>query len=43
VVSGTAYSFMLGTDKGASFFNEAAGFQPNYGIAQRPGQDTAIF
>jgi hypothetical protein len=43
VVSGTAYSFMTGTDKGQSFFNEAVGFQTNYGIAQHPGQDTAIF
>jgi RHS repeat-associated protein len=43
VMSGTAYSFMLGTDHGASFFNEAVGFQANYGIAQHPGQDTAIF
>jgi hypothetical protein len=43
VVSGTAYSLMLGTDHGQSFFNEAVGFQTNYGIAQHPGQDTAIF
>jgi hypothetical protein len=43
VMSGTAYSFMLGTDKGASFFNEAVGFKTNYGIAQHPSQDTAIF
>jgi hypothetical protein len=43
VISGVAYSFMVGTDKGASFFNEAVGFQTNYGIAQHPGQDTAYF
>jgi autotransporter-associated beta strand protein len=43
VMSGTAYSFMLGTDKGASFFNEAVGFKTNYGIAQHAGQDTAFF
>jgi hypothetical protein len=43
VVSGTAYSFMQGTDKGASFFNEAVAFKTNYGIAQHAGQDTAIF
>jgi hypothetical protein len=43
VMSGTAYSFMLGTDNGQSFFNEAVGFQTTYGVAQHPGQDTAIF
>jgi hypothetical protein len=43
VISGIAYSFMLGTDHGQSFFNEAVGFQTNYGIAQHAGQDTAIF
>jgi hypothetical protein len=43
VISGTAYSFMTGTDKGQSFFNEAVGFQTTYGIATHPGQDTAIF
>jgi hypothetical protein len=38
VMSGPAYSFMLGTDHGASFFNEAVGFKTNYGIAQHAGQ-----
>ena len=42
VVSGTAYSLMLGTDGGHSFFNEAVGFKFNEGIAQHPG-DTAYF
>src|SRR5438105_13892077 len=42
-MSGTAYSFMLGTDHGAAFFNEAVGFQTNYGIAQHAGQDSAYF
>ena len=43
VMSGTAYSFMLGTDNGQSFFNEAVGFTFNEGIAQHAGQDTAYF
>src|SRR5262249_7573195 len=43
VMSGTAYSFMLGTDHGQSFFNEAVGFKTNYGIATHPGQDSAYF
>ena len=43
VDSGTAYSFMLGTDKGLSFFNEAVGFTYNEGIAQHFGQDIAYF
>jgi uncharacterized protein (TIGR03118 family) len=43
VVSGTAYSFMIGTDGGKNFFNEAVGFNTNYGVAQHAGQDTAIF
>jgi hypothetical protein len=43
VMSGIAYSFMLGTDKGQSFFNEAVGFTTSYGIAQHPRQDTAYF
>jgi hypothetical protein len=43
VMSGTAYSFMLGTDNGQSFFNEAVGFHTNYGIAHHAGQDTAFF
>ena len=43
VVSGTAYSFMLGTDHGTSFFNEAVGFTTNYGIATHAGQDSAYF
>jgi hypothetical protein len=43
VMSGTAYSLMLGTDHGASFFNEAVGFTNNYGIATHPGQDSAYF
>ena len=43
VMSGVQYSFMEGTDHGASFFNEAVGFKTTYGIAQHAGQDTAIF
>jgi hypothetical protein len=41
--SGTAYSFMLGTDRGKSFFNEAVNFQANYAIARHAGQDSASF
>jgi hypothetical protein len=36
-------STMTGTDNGAVFHNEAHGFKTNIGIAQHPGQDTAIF
>jgi hypothetical protein len=43
VASGHAYSFMTGSDGGASFFNEAVGFTHNYGIARHPHVDTAIF
>jgi hypothetical protein len=43
VISGIAYSFMIGTDNGRSFFNEAVGFKSTYGYAQHPGQDTAFF
>jgi hypothetical protein len=43
VASGTAYTFMLGTDQGHSFFNEAVGFKTTYAIAQHAGQDTAFF
>jgi hypothetical protein len=43
VVSGTAYSFMLGTDQGQRFFNEAVGFAFNEGIAQHPAQAIAYF
>jgi hypothetical protein len=43
VMSGIAYSFMLGTDHGQNFFNEAVGFTSSYGIAQHAGQDTAYF
>ena len=43
VVSGTAYSFMQGTDAGHSFFNEAVGYAFNEGIAQHPNQDVAYF
>jgi hypothetical protein len=43
VISGTAYSFMLGTDNSQSFFNEAVGFQTNYGIARHAAQDSAYF
>jgi len=43
VVAGTAYSLMLGTDNGQSFFNEAVGFTFNEGIAQHAGQDLAFF
>jgi len=43
VMSGIAYSFMLGTDHGQAFFNEAVRFTTTYGIAQHSGQDTAIF
>jgi len=42
VISGVAYSFMQGTDGGQSFFNEAAGFRFNYGIARHMG-DVAYF
>ena len=41
-MSGTAFSFMLGTDNGQPFFNEAVGFPKNYGIAQHAG-DLAIY
>jgi large repetitive protein len=43
VVSGTAYSFMIGTDNNQSFFNEAVGFTHNEGIARHGSQDTAYF
>jgi uncharacterized repeat protein (TIGR01451 family) len=43
VMSGTAYSYMTGTNHGLSFFNEAVGFKTTIGIAQHPGQDTAYF
>ncbi len=43
VLSGSAYSLMLGTDQGQSFCNAAVGFRVNYGIATHAGQDTAIF
>ena len=43
VVSGTAYSMMLGTDNGRNFFNEAVGFTFNEGIAQHSWQDVAYF
>src|SRR5205085_8807843 len=43
VVSGSAYSFMLGTDQGQSFFNEAVGFNTTHGLAQHPSQDVAYF
>ena len=43
VVSGTAYSFMLGSDNGAAFQNYAIGFKFNEGIAQHPSQDVAYF
>jgi hypothetical protein len=43
VVSGTAYSFMIGTDNDLSFFNEAVGFTDNEGIARHSAQDMAIF
>jgi hypothetical protein len=43
VTSGVAYSFMIGTDQGQSFFNEAVGFRQNNGVARHPGQDSAIF
>ncbi len=43
VVSGTAYSFMLGTDGGRHFFNDAVGFTVNIGVARHPGQDLAYF
>jgi hypothetical protein len=42
-ISGTAYSFMLGTDNGQKFFNEAVNFQTNDGIARHSGQDSASF
>jgi RHS repeat-associated protein len=42
LVSGTAYSFMMGTDQGQAFFNEAVGFHANHAFARHSG-DTAIF
>ena len=42
-VSGTAYSFMVGTDGGAAFQNYAVGFKFNEGIANHPSQDVAYF
>jgi hypothetical protein len=41
-VSGIAYSFMVGTNNGRSFFNEAVNFRHNEGIALHLG-DLAIF
>jgi hypothetical protein len=43
VIQGMAYSFMTGTDNGASFFNAAVGFTHTTGIAQHAGQATAFF
>jgi hypothetical protein len=43
VMSGVAYSFMIGTDNGRSFFNEAVGFKTSYAFAQHPDVDTAFF
>jgi hypothetical protein len=42
LVSGTAYSYMSGTDKGQSFFNEAIGFTHTFGYALA-SNDTAYF
>jgi hypothetical protein len=39
----TGYSTMTGTDNGQPFDNEAYYFNVQYGIAQHPGQDTAVF
>jgi hypothetical protein len=43
IVSGTAFSAMMGKDNGVSFYNEAVGFTHNVGIARHAGQDTAYF
>ena len=43
VVSGVAYSYMIGTDNGQVFQNYAIGFVFNEGIARHPTQDTATF
>ena len=43
VVSGTAYSYVFGTDNGLAFCNMAVGFRFNEAIAQHPGQDSAFF
>jgi hypothetical protein len=43
VASGRAYSMMLGTDSGQSFFTEEVGYAFAEGLATHPSQDVAIF
>ncbi len=43
VVSGTAYSFMLGSDVGGSFFNEGVGFDTNVAITRHGGDLAYVY
>ena len=43
VASGHAYSMMMGTDNGQSFFTDAIGYAFTEGIATHPSEDVAVF